>query len=44
LLGLSAADLTKLEEFEQVPDVRLRADIEVIIGDTRLPGHTYLKK
>jgi hypothetical protein len=44
LLGLSAADIAKLEEFEQAPAVRRRADIEIIIGDIRLPGHTYLKK
>ena len=44
LLGLSAADIAKLEEFEQVPAVRRRAELEIIIGDVRLSGHTYLKK
>ncbi|MFA6449389.1 MAG: gamma-glutamylcyclotransferase family protein [bacterium] len=44
LLGLSAADISRLEEFEQAPAVRQRADIEMIIGDISLAGHTYLKK
>ncbi len=44
LLGLTAEDITKLEEFERVPEVRRREELEMIIGDTRLPGFTYLKK
>jgi hypothetical protein len=44
LLGLSAADIVKLEKFEQVPGVRRRAEMEIVIGDVRLKGHTYLKR
>jgi hypothetical protein len=43
LLGLTEKDIEKLEEFEQVPAVRRREEIEIVIGDIRLPGHTYLK-
>ncbi len=44
LLGLSPEDITRLEEFEQAPNVRMRAELEVVCGDTRLPAHTYLKR
>jgi hypothetical protein len=44
LLGLSEADIAKIEEFEQAPRVRRRADIKVIVGDITLSAHTYLKK
>ena len=44
LLGLSDADMEKLEQFERVPEVRRRADIEAAIGDVALPAVTYLAK
>ncbi len=44
LLGLSAEDIARLEEFEQAPKVRMRAELEVVCGDLRLPAHTYLKR
>jgi len=43
LLGLDSLDISKLEEFEQAPDVRRRAPLKLRIGDAELDGFTYLK-
>jgi len=43
LLGLDDADIAKLEQFEQVPHIRHREDITVVVGDVTLSAHTYLK-
>ncbi|HOY62680.1 MAG TPA: gamma-glutamylcyclotransferase [bacterium] len=42
LLGLTGDDIRELEKFEQVPEVRRRADIEICVGDIVLSGITYL--
>jgi len=42
LLGLSDEEIRELEKFEQVPETRRRADIEMCVGDIVLPGITYL--
>jgi hypothetical protein len=44
LLGLSKEEIRELERFEQVPEIRRRADIEICVGDIVLPGITYLAK
>jgi hypothetical protein len=43
LLGLSAADVAKLEVFEQAPAVRRGESLMLRIGDMELEGFTYLK-
>jgi len=43
LLGLSNEDIARLEEFEQVPDVRMKMALAIHIGDIILDGHTYIK-
>jgi hypothetical protein len=44
LLKLTPSDLEALDKFEQVPDVRRRAPIEVVIGSLERTATTYLLK
>ena len=44
LLKLTPSDLTALDKFEQVPDVRRKASIDVVVGSLERTATTYLLK
>ena len=43
-LDLADQDVARFEEYEQVPSMRKRVQLEVMVGDLVMPAFTYLQK